>query len=103
MDGVCEYILTAVIVELISIESTVESLDLETRRINESQPLVLRRPSEGARTAVVENKVDPVCPHGVPDGVRRHQSVILTLSVQAYRELVVEGESVPCVARPAGA
>jgi hypothetical protein len=74
-------------------ETTVERLQVETGDIEEPEPLVLRRPPDGARRAVVEGDVDAVVAHRVPGRVRYR--LVLVLAVEARGDPVVEGKGVP--------
>src|SRR5207302_2717634 len=64
-----EHVLAALVAERLAREAAVERLDLEPRDVEEPEPLVLRRPPEGARRAVVQDDVDAVVADRVPDRV----------------------------------
>ncbi len=55
-----EHVLATVVVKWLFGEATVERLQLQAGDFEEPEPLVLRRPPQRARRAVVEDHVDPV-------------------------------------------
>lgn len=70
-----------------------QRLELQTSDVDQPQPLVLRRPPQRARRAVVERHVDPVLADRVPVGVGH--GVLSILAVEIGRDAVVERERVP--------
>jgi hypothetical protein len=71
----------------------VERLDLEAGHVDEPEPLVLGRPPQRARAAVVERDVDAVVANGVADGVG--DGLVLVGPVVLGCVGMVEGERVP--------
>src|SRR5918994_539881 len=86
--------LAALVVERTAVEPAVERLRLEPGDVDQAQPLVPRRPPEGARVSRVEHDVDTAVADRVANCVR--DRLVLSLPVQASRDRVVEREGVPC-------
>jgi hypothetical protein len=74
-------------------EAAVKRLQLEAGDVEESEPLVLRCPPEGAPRAVVTDDVDPVVARRVVDRVPYRLLLVLTIEARGYA--VVEGKGVP--------
>src|SRR5919197_2906051 len=89
-----EHVLAALVVERLAGEAAVERLHVEARHVDEAEPLVLRCPPERGLRAVVKDDIDAVGADGVPKRVR--DGILLVLYVQPRRDVMVEGERVPC-------
>src|SRR5579862_700672 len=88
-----EHVLPALVLQWAPLEVAVERFELEARNVDQAEPLVLRRPPEGARCAAVEDDVHAVVGHRVPDRVR--DGLVLLPPVQRDGDGVVEREGIP--------
>src|SRR5262245_5926960 len=92
-----EDVLAAVVVERLSLESAVESFEVQARDVEESQPFVLGRPPERAGPTVVQGDVDSVVADAVVVRVRHRYSGVGVGVPPVDRgcNAMVEGERVP--------
>src|SRR5215472_8589111 len=88
-----EHVLVALVGAGLTGEAAVQRRNLQAGHVQQPQPLVLRRPPQGACPAAVEGEVDPVVAHPVPDRVR--DRLVLVAAVEADGGMVAEDEGVP--------
>jgi hypothetical protein len=87
-----EHVLAAFVGERLTGEAAVQRRHLQAGHVQQAEPLVLRRPPQGACPAAVEGEVDPVVARPEPDRVR--DRLVLVAAVDAGADVVVTGSLV---------